>query len=369
MTVYITLVIFCILFTWLQQIKLINHGLEISYLLVFLFLALRYDYGNDYSSYFGEYLELRNLQDQDFYYKSNEFGWLYLNYFFKLFFGDVGFHIMLACLSAFTCVVLYRFNVKYIPEKYYTFGLSLLLLEPNNILVLCSGIRQSLAVSIFLISFDFLVKRKYLNYAFGLFLGSLFHTSVLFFIVLIALNFVNWKIYLPYVIFILSVLFILFNNLTEIFDQVNIFLESQESEYAAYTDNGFEKQKIGLGFALSVFLSLSVLVVNARVNNPLMENTIIKMVIVALLILIFALSVRLSSRLGFYIFPATVSAYSLTLLELDKTKSAGYTLVTRLSTIIILFYFIYQNYIFWKSPVYSPYFMDYKTILQSPLIK
>ncbi|MBM3418370.1 MAG: EpsG family protein [Bacteroidetes bacterium] len=369
MTVYIILVIFAVFFTWLQQVGAMKNGMKLSYFLVFLFLALRYDYGNDYSSYFNGYLRLQSLQDEDFYFKGNEVGWLYLNYFFKYVFGDIGFHIMLANIAAFTCFVLYRLTTKYIPPKYYAFAIALLLLESNNILVLSSAMRQSIAVGIFLLSFDYLLQRKYLYYFAGIVLASFFHTSALIFIVLIVLNIVNWRIYLPYVFLVFFGLFFLLNNLDYIFDQVNVLLESQESVYLAYLIQGKEKNKYGLGFALYVFIYLSVLIVNRKTHYNIEQNTIVKIVIVMLFLSILGIAVQMAGRLSFYIFPLVVTAYSLTLLNLEKFKFDRTPIFSRLSILIIVVFFTYQNYMFWQSEVYSPYFLEYKTIFQSPLLK
>jgi len=369
MTVYIILVIFAVFFTWLQQVGAMENGMKFSYFLVFLFLALRHDYGNDYSSYFNSYLGLQSLQDEDFYFKENEVGWLYLNYFFKYLFGDVGFHVMLASMAAFTCFVLYRLTTKYIAPKYYAFATALLLLEPNNILVMSSAMRQSIAVGIFLLSFDYLLQRKYLHYLAGVLMASFFHTSALVLTALIALNIVNWRIYLPYVFLVFLGIFFLLNNLFGIFDQVDFLLEFQESAYSIYTAQGFEKQKYGLGFALSVFLYLVVLTVNRKIRSQIEQYTIIKIVLVALLFLILGLSVQLANRLNYYIFPVVVSSFAITLEYLGKFKFSFSQFISRFAILIIVAFFAYQNYMFWQSEVYAPYFLEYKTIFQSPLLK
>jgi hypothetical protein len=309
------------------------------------------------------------LQDEDFYFKANEIGWIYLNYFFKYLFGDVGFHVMLASMAAFTCFVLYRFTLQYIPPKYYSFAIALLLLEPNNILVLSSAMRQSIAVAIFLLSFDYLLQRKYLYYTAGVLMASLFHTSALVLMALIALNIVNWRIYLPYVFLVFLGLLFLLNNLTVIFDQVDFLLEFQESEYSIYTAQGFEETKYGLGFALSVFLYLAVLIVNRRIFHNIEQNTYIKIAIVALLFLILGISLQMATRLSFYIFPLVVCSFVITMVNLGKFRLTTSPLISRLSTLIIVSFFAYQNYMFWQSEVYAPYFTEYKTIFQSPLLK
>lgn len=370
MVIYIILVILSVFFTWLQQVRVLKNGMKLSFFLVFLFLALRHDYGNDYSGYFINFLELETLQDDNFYIKANEVGWLYLNYFFKYLFGGVGFHLMVASMAGWICFVFYRFTTKYIPSKYYTFAVALLLLEPNNILVLSSAMRQSLAVSIFLVSFDFLLQKRYLLYTVGIFLASLFHATALYFVVLILLNVSNWRIYLQYVFIILFGLVYLLNSLTLIFDLANDLSEYQDSIYSTYTDADKDFSKYGLGYALIVFFYLSMLIINRNAYQYSPErNTIVKVVIVMLFLSVAGIANTMISRLGFYLFPIVVIAYSLTLERLDSFKLSSYSFFSKISIFIILAFFAFQNYGFWKSAVYSPYFTEYKTIFQSPLLK
>lgn len=368
MIFYVILVVLSVLLTGLQQIGVGKDGLKLSFILVFLFLALRYDFGNDYMGYFQGYLSLESLNDDDFYFKGNEFGWLYLNFIFKSLFGDVGFHLMLACTAAFTCYTLYRFTIKYIPPNYYTFGMALFLLEPNNILVLSSAMRQSIAVGIFLLSFSYLLQRRYLYYTLGILLASLFHSSAIVFVVLILLNVVNWKIYLPYVVVGILLLFGLINNLSEIFNQINIFLESQESAYAVYTSQDFQEQKLGLGFLVIVFFHFGILVINRR-DTGIAKNTMNKMIIIMLLLTILALSLQIATRLGFYVFPIVVAAFCFALARLKSVGSGAFAPIVRPAAIFIMAFFAYQNYEFWQSEVYSLYFMEYKTLFNSPLIE
>lgn len=369
MAVYITLIILSVLFTWLQEIGILKNGMKISYFLVFLFLGLRHDYGNDYSGYLTEYLNLKSLKDDSFYFKGNEFGWLYLNYFFKSVFGDFGFHLMLAFIGSLSCFSLYYITRKYVSPKYYTFSIALLLLEPENILVLSSGIRQATAVAIFLLSFRYLMERKYLHYTAGLLFASLFHTSVLVFIPLIGLNIVNWRIYVPYVFLVLIGMFALLNNQKEFFKEVDILLETQESVYTGYTKGDFasESSKFGLGFAVVLFLNISALIINRKAYRSIEQYTIVKVVIIILFLSVIGIAIQIAGRLGFYVFPILVIAYTLTFVNLKRYYFGNARFITPLLTLIILVFYAYKNYLFWQSPVYSPFFINYHTLFQSPL--
>jgi len=274
---------------------------------------------------------------------------------------------MLASLAAFSIFVLYRFTTKYVPTKYYTFTIALLLLNQNTVLILSSAMRQSIAVSIFLLSFDYLLKRKYFHYIAGIVLGSFFHSSVLIFIVLVSLNIVNWRIYLPYIIFGLFGLYFALNNLEGVFKQFLLLLESQESEYIVYASSGYNEKILGFGFALFVFLYLAAIFVNRKLYQDQERNTISKIVIVALILLVLSLSLPMAGRLGLYLFPLVLCAFVIMFQNLNKFAALGF--MSGLLMIIIGSFYAYQNYLFWQSELWSPYFTEYKSIFQSPLFE
>lgn len=369
MLVFIILAVLCIFFTWLQQIGAIQNGLKISYFLIFLFLSLRYDFGNDYMPYLEGYLELQTLDRSELYFRGNEVGWLFLCYLHKSIFGDLGFHFMLAGMAAFTCFVLYRFTIKYISPEYYALSIALLLLEPNNILVISSAMRQSIAVGIFLLNIDSLIKKRYVQYTAGILLASLFHSSVLFFLALILVNFVNWKINFPFIFLTYALFFVFISNADELFKLINLLLDSQEVVYYSdYTENGFEKQKIGFGFALKIFMYLIVLIINSEAYDDMDRFNIIKMTIIALFLEGISIAIPLASRLSFYIFPCVVCAYTYTLNKIKEMDDESSVIYSSFLNLFIGAYFIFQNVIFWQSKVYSPYFLEYKSIFSSPLL-
>ena len=98
--------ILAVFFAFSEDKKLIRHGLKISFFIIFLFLALRYDYGNDYAGYLDGFYEINKHSWIDytntkelFHYEA---GWVFLNRLFE----PLGFFAMIASLAAFSCYVL-----------------------------------------------------------------------------------------------------------------------------------------------------------------------------------------------------------------------------------------------------------------------
>jgi len=92
----IILGIFAVSFAFLAKYKNFRYGLEISFFLIFLFLALRYNFGNDYQSYFRCFNEITNSSKIDLNYMQYgrviEPGWIILCWLFKPF----GFYWLIA---------------------------------------------------------------------------------------------------------------------------------------------------------------------------------------------------------------------------------------------------------------------------------
>lgn len=352
--------IISVIFAWLEGIGKLKHGLKAAFGLVFLFLALRYDYGNDYMGYLNQFIEIRSIKDvQYFHFRFNEIGWWYLNYLFS-FLGPNGFFIMYAIIAAFTSYVGYRFIKKYIPVKYFALAIFLFIFQPDNILVLSSGIRQFIAVSIFLLSVDYLVKRQYLRYLFLIISASLFHTSVLVFIPLIFLNLVNWKIRAPYIIIFLIAFVSLIYLQQDIFTQVEGLLAFYFNEYQSYTKSGFEKVSFGLGFYFNAGIYLFVLYLGSKEKYSDV-NIFYKLVIISLFLIALNLAVNMASRVSYYLYPTMIIAFILTIESLPKSPVLRYGFI-----LSIIIFTLYQFYSFWNSPIYGPYFEKYQTIFSSP---
>lgn len=352
----------CLLIVYLDKIGACKNGLKKSFFILFLFLSLRYDFGNDYKGYLDNYLILGGLDDDEFYFRVNEVGWVYINFFFKRLFGLPGFHLLIALVSGFNCFVAYRFFRKYLPKEYYFFALALYILEPNNVFVLSSAIRQSIAVSFFLISVDYLIRKKYLYYFLIVLIGSLFHTTILVFIPLVIFNIVRWRIRLIYIIVLFIALFFLITRSAELFSQLDLLFTLSDFGYQSYTTEGQDLQRIGLGFILSLIIFFIVFYYN-RNSTEDTRNTIVKFVLLSALFLVLGLVLNMTARLNYYIFPIVIIAYVYTIQKL-LTKP----LFRSAFIFLLIAFYLYQYILFWISPVYGPYFKEYKTIFQSPYI-
>lgn len=350
--------IFSVFFAWLESSKLSKSGLKISVFIIFLFLALRYDFGNDYTGYLQNFLNINkfdNVNIDSFNIKGNEIAWFYLNRFFK----PLGFFSLVIVLSAFNCYVLYRFIRKYVPHKYYWFAIFLYTFQTSQMLILSSAMRQSVAVSFFLISIDFIVKRKIFHYLVTIFIASLFHTSAVILFPLILLSYLNWNLKFRHIILVLILFTLPLLLLDKAASSINLFVNQYFNTYSYYLDNtgGGAISDIGIGFFINILFYI-VILFYSQFEIDQTNILFFKIVIISMLIIPLGFSIQLIGRLNFYFLPSLMVVFPLVFSNMRKRYRYAFSGV-------IIFFTLYNFYMFFNEGVYAEHFRIYYTILSS----
>lgn len=174
----------CTLIPLLSKNK--DKGLKWAFIILFLFLALRYDFGNDYPAYYRMFynFDLKGLLDANI-----EYGYATLITFLK----PLGFFVFIFLWSAVYCTALFRTIKKYIPSEYYWLVMMSIISNADLVFYGASAIRQTLAFSIILFSFPFLENKKPIYYFALVVLASMFHQSALTFVILYPLMYLNLR--------------------------------------------------------------------------------------------------------------------------------------------------------------------------------
>ena len=332
-----------------------SRGLIYSVIIIFVFLAIRYDYGNDYMPYFERFYEL-NRGDfnsiNPLLMKGNEIGWVYLNLLFKPF----GFFGMQIFLAGFSCFILYRFIKKYVHQKYYSLAIFIYIFQPYHLLIFSSAMRQSVAISLFLFAFDYLIQKKPIHYVSVILFASLFHTTSLILLPLIFLSYVKITPKIGY-IFLLSLIPFLFSYYSDlIIQQSTLFtLLYFEAEYSSYLDIDVSGATIGLGFALNTIIYI-MMFYNFRKIRITWQVVSFNLIVLSFLIIPLTLSIPLISRINFYFTPFLMIGYPL---ALGSMKKISHKLIF-IGFIII--FTLYQYFSFFYSDIWSEKFYYYKTI-------
>jgi hypothetical protein len=329
-------------------------GLKLSFVLIFLFLGLRYDFGNDYETYIGLFNRVNENPDIAFDQKMYLFyepGWMILNWLFR----PIGFFGMTIFLALVYSIAIYKLIKKYIPSKYYWLVIFLLIFNPGFLLVHSTTMRQTVAILLFIFSINFIVNKNYLRFILCIALAATFHYTSLIILLISPFFFNNRKVSIVYgtLLFSLYLFIFLFGSfLAPYFGQVvSLFSE----KYEAYSDKGIANS--GLGFLLYSILFLMTLNLEKIQDEKI--SLFFKLTIVYFMLIPFALIIEMTSRIGMYFLPAVLIVYP----YIFKT------LKPRISRYIFLFgimlFSMYQFFQFFYSTTYRDYFMEYHTFFSA----
>ena len=343
--------IISIFFAYLSRYKNLDWGLKVSFSLIFFFLAFRYDFGNDYQTYFLKFESISQLKEFSFDMLKDDFfepGWLLINWLFR----DIGFFSMTIVLAFFSSLVYYHFIAKYVPPKYYWLAVFFYVFDTNLLLVQSSAMRQSVAIILFLFSIDFLNEKKMIKYALCVIVASFFHFSAILLLAIYFLVFVNKRLdkISGTIIFAVYVFLIFGSKILSpyLIDFVAVFSE----KYQSYKDEGV--LSTGLGFAFYAVVLIILLYNEKKQDREI--GFIFKLVIVSLLVLPLSLVLEMFGRFWIYFTPAIIVAYPNLISKINKP------LHKIILCVILCTFTLLQFYQFFYSETYNEYFMDYKTI-------
>lgn len=350
--------ILAVLFAWLESSRRWEHGLKISLFVIFVFLALRYDFGNDYKSYYKlfddiiSYSSLKDvLQSRSLY---GEIGWQVLCWLFK----PLGFFALVAFISAITSIILYRFIKKYIPSEYYWFAILIYFFSPYYMLIMASAMRQELAVILYLLAIDYLIEKKPVPYLFIVLIATTLHTSAVVLIFLVIFCYVK-KDRIILAISLFMTIFVTMLVIPEAyFNYVRKVVESSflmDHYSSKLSETGFDTV-FGLGFILQMFIYFGLLFVFAR--DKVFNIVNIKMFYLFLIGIIFnylSIVVHLSGRITYYFFGATIVCYALGVYKMK------YSIIRIFFISGVLLNILYQYVKFFNTPMWAK-FGEYHTI-------
>lgn len=251
---YFIFTVFIVFFSFLDRFsKRIQYGLLLSFCLIFVATAVRYDFGNDYLMYAGEFTII-NSGDPTLWSVGMtrlEQGWIYLN---KLF-GFTSFECLIGFLSLVYCLVFYFFIKKTLDKSQYWISILFLLLIPGLFIVQQSLLRQTLALLLFLLAVLLSENKNGLIWGIIILISaSSFHFSALLLIPVLFTKYLRLTTKQTY--FIAGFYVILFFMgysiylTTSLFDVINYVFP----KYSYYLDperNNKIKLNTGLGLAFS----------------------------------------------------------------------------------------------------------------------
>jgi transmembrane protein EpsG len=189
MKTVIILNILVIILAYFSKYRNTRFLFEIAFFTIFLFTALRFDFGRDYLGYYESFNIISNYSDIsliDYNLFRFEPGWATLNYIFK----PIGFFGFIIMLSAFLCYTYYSLIKKYVAPQYYWMAVFIYVFSADIMWIQFSAIRQALSVAIFIHSVKYLnEKRNPVIFIIMNLVGGIFHTSAYFMIPFVIFSF------------------------------------------------------------------------------------------------------------------------------------------------------------------------------------
>lgn len=179
------------------------YGLEMAFIFITTFLALRYNFGSDYPAYMEmfEYINNCNVSLFDFQRLGElnvkgEIGWIIINKLFK----PLGFFGLVFFLAIFENIIIYKFIKRYVEPNYYWMTVFIYTFTATIFLIgACSMFRQWLTAILMLWSSKYIIEKKPIKYFSLTVIAISIHTTAWIMVPLYLLSFFkgvrdfNWK--------------------------------------------------------------------------------------------------------------------------------------------------------------------------------
>jgi hypothetical protein len=345
-----------LIFSVISSITKKREYLIASFIFVFIFQAIRYNYGNDYISYREIFNDINNntsilSSDTRF-----ELGWIILN---KLFYS-VGFESLIAFIAFFLSAVYYKFITFYVSPKYYWISVILFYFDSNYLLINLTAIRQSISIAFFLLSLIYYDKNKTFKSLLLLSIAPFFHgTSIILFPILLIVLLINQyfksRIFFKILfIFLYVLLFFLSDYFKNYFNIFNTILLSQN--YFQYA-NLEEYTSISI---LNIIFYTYLIYILLNYSSIKLKNSshLYSLTITGLLFIPLVLAIPLIARLSYYFLPILI-------ILIPNIFNHFKPAIFKIPFIFLIFLVIIIRLVrFFMSETYYPGFYQYHTIFE-----
>ena len=341
--------------TYLDSRRIINNGMLLSFIIIVIISALRLEYGNDYDNYNRIFDRISSRGGSLMTNIKNEYnlevGWVTLCYLFK----NLGYYSLIAFIAIFNNVIYYITIKKYVPRKWYWFAVFVYLFTPSLFLLQLSMIRQSLAISLFLLALPYMENKQILKSLLLVYIASLFHRSALILLPFTFCGFIK-NINEKKIVFAYILIYVLILTSTFLFENVlnSILLLEAFSSYDEFYSNFTNEQTFGLGYILNTIPFLVLLIFISKGNKKPMYI----LASITALVIPFSQYIQLIDRVSYYFSIFTIITIPISYLSI-RNRILKYGLVFVYFFVTLIFYFS-----FFYSDTYHDFYSTYKTILK-----
>lgn len=298
-----------LLFAAIAGFRRYERALSVSFLVLFLYLALRYDFGNDYRAYADAFLDINRASSIDYWGPDVSFepGWVWMCRVFEPF----GFHVLVAVSALFSCLVYRRFFLANVPPNYYWVAFFLYTVAPENMLTQLSAMRQAVAIGLVVLSVSYLIKRQFAGFAALVACATLFHFSAVVFLPLffIGRDFSLNRVLVAIVFFVYVMLFFFAEAIVGGMVQSLSGLEGSSAidRYVSYDDKGSFGSGVGVAYYAIYLLSL----LWAHNSLDIRGKVIVRLALLGTCLVPLVLSMAMLGRIALYLNVFSIAAIPL----------------------------------------------------------
>lgn len=229
------------------------------FLFILFFCGIRFFVGNDYSNYVLGFFYIRQ-------YETNVWFWepfyYILNYILRNCFG--GYIYVFFIASFISYFFLFRVLIE---EKIMKWGI-FFIFTLGILIFMNNGIRQGVAISIFIYSLKFVKENKFFSYCLCLVFAAGFHFSVLTLFPFYFLKNIRFSSYMWVGLLIVTFILQYFGIFHVIFMKLISYIPFYGESFLDRAEDFVTDQAFGLGILFKFFLALSVAIFYKKINSP-----------------------------------------------------------------------------------------------------
>lgn len=312
-----------------------------TFFILFMFMALRYDYGNDYRSYFNIHT---SINDGLTAWGSSDILFRTLNI------AIPNFYIFIALISMIYLIMIWYLIKNNLKVNQYWFAVLLLLINPYLFLIHLSALRQTLAICLFVLSVNFLIRKRLIPYVICILLASGFHASA---IILMPMYFFLTEKPFKKKYVLITIIFLGVLLFTPLFDIVaNKVLDYLPNHYRYYYNQGLQNS-IRASIISSFYLFL------IAFNLPKLKGKEIiygKLSLISTVLSVLAVKVSMITRVGMYFDLFLIITIPQIFSRIEKK------VYRQILFMVLIGIYLLRYYSFFITPLWES-FRDYQTIL------
>lgn len=315
-----------------------RNKLLFSFFLMFIYAAIRDNFGRDYEAYQYIFEDVHKYVNFWGAQPTIEKGYILLNRIMP------SHRVLLVFLSAFTCFTYYWLFKTYVPPKYYWLAFLLMSISGNFMLIFqLSGLRNAIAINIMALSLPLIENRKLFPYLLLTVIAFFFHQSVLFFMPLAYFvatpyklktrNIVLWSIFI--LIFLLISALSLINFITPF---INLYFQKYASYLDIASEQIYQRSLLMYGFVLIIFFLSFVILKNEKISER--ETMILKLSLLFIFSIILGV---LNFRMSQYFAPYFVIGATIVMKEVKSKKLKYGYLISVILFLTYSFFIVYMG--------------------------